>query len=194
MFKKIILGIILFLGLSVLGIFIFESYQKPKFGDQLSDRSKKFIESQSEKEGASQYAPLLEEERQDTRGQRVQVGDCFSFIMPFSVFNSRQEGECNGYFAFDRPKGTIVAYVEDASGNSIEQASGFRMREQFSDKYQKKEYKIGSRSFVGFIDTNATYSITIYHLVSDKYFIFTLNLPEEDENILREILASLEFN
>lgn len=193
MIKKGILGLALILLVFIIGIVIFEFFQKPKIGNTLSERSKEFIEKQKVEEGSSKFGNLVAEKGEDFKGKRITVDDCFSFVMPYSVFNQRQEGECSGYFAFERPRGTIVAFMEKATSASIDDASGVFMRRQDTEKYEEKIYEIDGKSFVGFIDKTDIYSITIYHYVSEKYFILTLKLPEEDEKKLREILASLEF-
>lgn len=176
-----------------ISIITFEFLQKPEFSSTLSQRSKEFIKNQSIGGGINKYAPLIAEKGEDTKSKTMTVGDCFSFVMPYSVFNMRQEGECNGYFAFNRPKGSIVAFMEEAINPTIDEAPGVLMRRLNPEDYEEKEIKIGEKSFVGFVDKRESYTITIYHLVSGKYFIMTLNLPEEDEKSLKEILFSLEF-
>lgn len=195
MLKKTILAAILISVVSISGIIIFEFLQKPKFGNELSERSKSFIQNQNLKGGINQYAPLVKEEKEDYRGKRVSVGNCFSFIMPFSVFNSREEGECSGYFAFERPRGSIVAFMESATSDSIENASGVSMRRLNKEKYLEKEIKIGNKELIGFVDKEVgSYSITVYQYINKEYFILTLNLPEEDEVKLKEILSSVQVN
>lgn len=193
MIKKILLSTAGLFALVVIGVIAFEFFQKPKIGNTLSERSKEFIEKQKVEEGSSKFNNLVAEKGEDFKGKRITVDDCFSFVMPYSVFNQRQEGECSGYFAFERPRGTIVAFMEKATSASIDDASGVSMRRLESEKYEEKKYEIDGRSFVGFVDKTNTYSITTYHYISEKYFILTLKLPEENEKALREILASLEF-
>lgn len=192
MIKKAVLVLVLLFLVIVIGIFIFERQQTAKISNVLSERSKEFIKRQ-EAQDQSQFSSLIGEKGEDFKGKRVGVGDCFSFIMPYSVFNHREEGECSGYFAFERPKGSIVAFMEEAESSSIDYASGVSMRRQESEKYEEKVFDIGGKSYTGFIDKTDIYSITIYHFVSGKYFIFTLKLSEENDKILREILGSLEF-
>jgi hypothetical protein len=193
MIKKLILGIFIILFLLILGIVIFENLQKPQISYTLSDRSKEFIKKQRTQDSGGEYTALVGKKGEDYKGKRVKVGECFSFIMPYSVFNSRQESECGGYFAFDRPRGSITAFMEQASSDSIDSAPGVSMRRQDKEKYQEKEYKIGQKQFVGFIDKTDIYTITIYHYVSEKYLIFTLKLSRENDEDLRKILSSLEF-
>ena len=194
MLKKIILGIFIPLIAIVTGIVIFELLQKPQISNNLSQRSKQFIEAHKAEDGSSRLNNLVATKGEDTRGKTITVGKCFSFVMPYSVFNSRQEGKCNGYFAFDRPKGSIVTFMEDASSDSIDQASGVSMRRLYKDQYEEKKYDVGGKTFVGFVDKKDIYTITIYHYVSGKYFIFTLKLPDEDEKTLTSILSSVKFN
>ena len=194
MLKNIILGIAIFLILLTAGVMLFELLQKPKISNNLSDRGREFIEAHKADDGSLPLNKLIADKIPDTRGKRIQVGNCFSFVMPYSVFNSRQDGECNAYFGFDRPKGSIVAFMEDATSGSIDQASGVSMRRIYKNKYEEKEYKIGDEIFTMFIDKKDTYSVTTYHYISNKYFIFTLNLTNEDEETLRSILSSVKFD
>jgi hypothetical protein len=175
------------------GIVIFEKNQKTTFKNDLSERSKKFIAEQS-LAGDLKYAPLTKEAKEDFKGQRVSVGDCFSFVMPYSVSNWRLEGECSGYYSFDRPKGSIVTYLENAVGSGIDQASGVGMRRMDKEKYEEREIKVGDNTYTGFIDKSGPFTITIYRRISDKTLIFTLKLPEEDAQTLSNILGSLKFN
>lgn len=193
MIKKISIGILIVFIVIVVSLIIFEKLQKPKISNTLSDRSKEFIKNQQVSDKGGEFNTLVGKKGEDFKGDRVKIGECFSFVMIYSVLSSRREGDCGAYFAFDRPRGSIVAFMEPASSDSIDQASGVSMRRQFKDKYDEKEYKIGEKSFVGFIDKTNIYSITIYHYVSGKYLVFTLNLPKEDDASLRELLSSLEF-
>ncbi len=193
MFKKLIFALLILFAIIATGIFIFEILQKPKINNALSQRSKEFIENQIKSGGTNKYVPLLQEKTENIKEKRITVGNCFSFVIPYSVFNSRQEGECNGYFAFSRPKGNIVVFMEKAVNPTIDEAPGVSMRRLNPQNYEEKEIKIGEKSFVGFIDKRESYTITIYHFVSEKYFIMTLKLPEEDERTLRKILSSLRF-
>jgi hypothetical protein len=68
------------------------------------------------------------------------------------------------------------------------------MRRGESEKYEEKDIMVGDAAYTGFIDKSNPFSITIYRNISNKYFIFTLKLPEEDNKTLINILSSLEFN
>ncbi|OGH48089.1 MAG: hypothetical protein A3A51_00440 [Candidatus Levybacteria bacterium RIFCSPLOWO2_01_FULL_39_10] len=189
--KKIIIGAVVLFGIAVLGVVLFEYLEKPEFGSELSDRSKKFISSQK----SGSYSNLLSEEKKDDlKGERVSVGECFSFIMPYSVFNHYEQGKCNEYFAFERPKGSIVAYLTDTVSSSLDQAPGVSMRRLNPEQYEERNIKVGDREFLGFIDLLDQFTITIYHNIDNQYLILTLKLPEENQKVLEGILSSLEFN
>lgn len=193
MLKKILIILFVIIAAVTIGIVVFEKTQGARISSDLSDRSKTFIEQKQRRENTSEFSNLIAERGEDTRGKTMTVGNCFSFLMPYAVFNSREEGECNGYFAFDRPRGSIVAYMENASSANIEDASGVSMRRQTPKQYEEKQIEVGGRKFYGFIDKNSMYTITTYHLTSNKVLILTLKLPAEDDEKLKGILASVKF-
>jgi len=114
--------------------------------------------------------------------------------LAYSVFNHYEQGKCNEYFAFERPKGSIVAYLTDTVSSSLDQAPGVSMRRLNPEQYEERNIKVGDREFLGFIDLLDQFTITIYHNIDNQYLILTLKLPEENQKVLEGILSSLEFN
>lgn len=175
-------------------VVLIENFQDPKISNTLSDRSLEFLETQKA-DNSSKFTGLGDiEEKEDFRGERVQVGECFSFVMPYSVFNRRSDGECQEYFAFENPRGTMVAFTRGSITGSLDEAPGVAMRRQNPDQYEEREIKIGDTLYLGFVDLLNQFTITVYRSINDQYLILTLKLPQENEEELENILSSLEFN
>ena len=200
MTRKVIVLCIL-IGIGVGGYLLFLRPQKAEITtDSLSERSKEFLEEQK---GSSQsdlrFARLKKgtDEAGSFVGQRQEIGTCFSFVMPFRVHIARQDGICNWYFATEKPRGFITAYMLDANGvRTPEQIDGVSMRQKFSDKYSEERKTIHGVEYLLYHGKSEVYEVNAFALHNGKSL--TLNLitssPENFDGDLMAILESIEFN
>lgn len=192
MIKKISIGIICCIVVLLIGIYLFETLQKPSFSNSLSSRSQEFIQKK-EASGSSQFSGLLIKEGEKTTGKRFSVGGCFSFVMPYNVFNMREEGECDYYFAFEKPNGKITAFARTGSHLSFDNLEGVGMRRQDTEKYKEEELETGGKKFLIFQNLEEPYQKTAYYYSDTMYIVITLTTSTSDSQDvkLQEILESL---
>jgi hypothetical protein len=198
MMRKVILLIIL-IGLgggAVWFFFLQDSQSHPT--SQLSEESKAYIRKQQQQD-SSQWKYVRLEKGEDKAGafvgKKVEVGDCFSFVMVFRVTNPRQDAECNWYFGIENPRGFITAYRPDGTPTSVDQIDGVSMRRQFTDKYAEEKRTMNGTQFLIFRGKEGKYEANIFGYHSGKALIFNL-MTSSSKNYDKELdamLNSIEF-
>lgn len=190
--RKIFIGLIIIVALGIAGVFLFETFQSQNLSNTLSKRSKEFI-AKKEENSVSKFSGLLEKEKEDTSGKRYGVGDCFSFTIPYQVFNMREEGPCDYYFAFEDPKGRITAFARNGSYLTFDNLEGVSMRRQDTEKYKEEKLEVNGKTFLIFQNMEEAYQKTAYYYEWDMYIVLTLTVSTSDsqDSELKKILKSL---
>lgn len=196
--KKIFIPIVVVL-LFIIGVFfLLQLKSQGKVSNELSDRSKEFIEGQSKEPGNEWSGVDFEGGNSiDTRDTIFNVDGCFSFKMLYRVYNQRIQGKCSGYYAFNNPKGSIVAYLKDASNiSSVDSAEGVSFRRLSPEKYIERTKKINGKEFLIFKNIDEPYEVIAYHYFPDYYLGFVLKAvtTENLDKDLEKMLESIEFH
>lgn len=195
--KKIFIPIAIVLLVAIGVYFLLQLRPKGVVSNELSERSKEFIEGQSGETGNEWAGVDLEGgESSDTRNTTFSVDGCFSFKMLYRVFNQRIEDKCSGYYAFNSPKGTIVAYIRDASSiGSVDGAEGVSFRRLSPEKYIERTKEINGKSFLIFKNIEDPYESIAYHYFPGYYLAFVLkaSTTENLDSDFEEMLGSIEI-
>lgn len=195
MIKKSGIVVVILLVFSFIGIFVFETYFGKTISNSLSDRSREYIKEDNISNSESVFSQALEKNKNDTKGKRMYIGECFSFIMPFKVSNERQDKECEGYFGIENPRGTIVAYIREGRVGTFDQMEGVSFRRQ-DKNYKETKENINGREYLLFKNTQSGYQKSAFYLDSEYYFIITLT-AQTDKNLdqeFKKILSSINFD
>lgn len=193
----IITFVILILGLGV--YFYVRNYNGKKIYEGLSDRAKEFL-NERKKKGLIDYSSLLAKggnKVDENFRKKARINECFNFIIPFTITNTYSQGQCSNYFSFEQPRGSIVAFLENNSVQSLDDNSGVIFRRLNKDKYKESSETINNRVFLIFrkIDQLEGYEQTAFYLQEGgKVFTVTLTLnqsQEQAEETLNSMLSSL---
>ena len=198
MIRKVLLLIVL---IAIVGViaFVFLTKQKAQITTgQLSERSQEFINKQKQNNSSDlQFARLDkgEDKAGSFVGKKIEVGDCFSFVMVFRVTNPRQDGECNWYFGIENPKGFITAYRPDGVPTSVDQIDGVTMRRAFPDKYAESKMTINGTDYLIFKGKEGKYEANVFGFHSGSAIIFNLMTASSDDydKELDAMLNSVSF-
>lgn len=195
--KKPILLFCLILILVIGGIIYFTTGSSIKNGE-ISKRSKEFIKSQSKTGGSNWNLVNLEKDKNSTKNTRFDVDGCFSFIMIYRLTNQRIEGKCEGYYAFDNPKGSINVYLRSVNNTlSTDNIEGVSLRRLNKDIYKESAKIINGREFLIFTKTEGGAQANAFYLhEGNKAFVFNLSLNSVDDlkRDLEKMLETLEFS
>lgn len=202
MIKKVILPGIL-IGLIGGGAAIyFTTKNSATVSTTLSERSKAFLaEQQKDTTSDLKYARIGKEDTAGAFvGKKVDVGNCFSFVMLFRVSNPREDGPCNWYFGIEQPKGFMTAYMQKAEGiSSVNDVDGVSMRQQFPDKYTKRQEVISGVTYLIFKGRDPQqYESSAFAYLPNKSsaLIFNLIIPSPDsyDKEFEAMLRSIQVN
>lgn len=193
MIRKTFIGLTAVIILLIGGIFIYEQFFGKQISQGISGRSEEFIKSQKALNN-SKVGGLLEKEGETLKGKRVEVGECFSFIMPFKVGFIRSEGDCDTYFNLENPRGSLVAYEKEGRVGTFDQMEGISFRRQ-NKEYKESEKEVGGRNYLMFKNTTQGYQKSAFSFDSDSYMVLTLTAStlENLDSEFDEILKSLTF-
>lgn len=198
MIKKVILLIIL---IGIIGGVITVVLTTKKSSVQtgtLSERSQAFIDEQKKNNQSDWRFARLDKESDKAGsfvGKRVEVGDCFSFVMVFRVTNPREDGECNWYFGIEKPKGFITAYILSGSAiHSVDQIDGVSMRQRSPEKYSEERRMINGVEYLLYKSKSGQYEANAFALLNGKPLIFNLitTSPDTYDKELNAMLGSIE--
>lgn len=161
--KGIILLIVLVIvvTLGVGGYFLLNPDEK--VSNQLSDRSKQFIQQEKMNSG-SQWAQvnLNKDNTQQTIDTRVGINKCFSFVIRFQIANSRQEGDCDEYFAITNPTGKIVVYKRPGDFTDFNSVEGVSFRRQNSSTYTETQKTLNGHNFLIFTTKDGPWEANVF--------------------------------
>jgi hypothetical protein len=198
MIKKVLLLIILIAIVGVVGYFMFARQSAQITTGKLSERSQEFINKQKQNNSSDlQFARLDkgEDKAGSFVGKKIEVGDCFSFVMVFRVTNPRQDGECNWYFGIENPKGFITAYRPDGTPTSVDQIDGVTMRRASPDKYAESKMTVNGSEYLIFKGREGKYEANVFGFHSGSAIIFNLLTASSDnyDEKLQAMLGSITF-
>jgi hypothetical protein len=179
--KRIIFFIILVLGGA---IFLFkEMNQKAviKTG-VLSQRAQEYFKKQRETEGSTWQGVNTNEQTPIPESQTVSVSECFTLTIPFKIEMKREEHDCFVRYSLATPKGSIVTYLEDFAGPSLEQVSHIRYRLSKTDEYVQEQKKINNRDFMVFTKKGDRYEKDAFAVNGNKLFVMIFSTYTGAEN------------
>ena len=195
--KKILLLLIIIIVLSISAVFLLQIKSKGNVSDVLSERSKEFIKEKSEEQGSNWSAFELEKDnKKDSRNAVFSVDNCFSFIMLYKIYNQRSERDCQSYYAFNNPKGTIVTYLRQASNiGSVDGAEGVSFRRKMTDDYEESAKEINGKNFLIFKSKKEPYMANAYYYYPGYFLVFNLSVPGGGnlDSDLEKMLSSIEI-
>jgi len=194
--KKIFILVLIVVAVSV--YFLLGLKPKGTVSSDLSDRSKEFIADKASEQGSFwDNADIDGDTTPDTRGSIFNVDNCFSFTMLYRINNQRIEGECDGYYSFDNPKGTIVTYLRSSgSVHTVDQADGVSFRRLNKDIYEETQETLGGREYLIFNNLKEPYEATAFHYSNGYFLVFTLKAitTENLDKDLKKMLESIEIH
>lgn len=193
--KKIALVVIILIGIGV--YFMLQAKPQGRVSEVLSDRTREFLEKRSS-DAQSEWSrqEFDGNDNEDTRNSIFNVDGCFTFIMPYKLFNQRIDGECQGYYAFNNPKGSIVVYLRPSlKSASADGGEGVSFRRQSPDIYEESRRELGGKSFLIFKNLEVPYEATAYYYQSGHILTLTLkaSTTQNIDSELEEMLASIEI-
>lgn len=192
--KKVIIIFLVIVILCGVGFYVYLLRQRAIISTTLSDRSKEYLKSRSEKnteDTSLEYVDI--DKKQAQRNVEVTIGDCFSIKIPFQVTNTRfKKDECFGNFSIENPKGILVVYENKGKIGDFDQVPGVSLRRIKSSEYKEEKKIINNIQYVLFEKKGDTYEKIAFSYDSAAYFTASL-IGYSNENLddkLDEILAS----
>ena len=173
------------------------------YSNTLSSRSRRYIEAQKKNNNENWQGVNFESSEQNTvqttpqsRNTTVNVDNCFSIKIPFSVWLTRRRDQCNWQWGVNTPRATIRAYMRtDTSTPSLDELSDVKMRRLFKDKYVEEKVKVNDKTFLLFEEVTDTYEKTAFHLTNGKIFVLSITTPGKfdlDKQFL-QMVSSIKF-
>lgn len=195
MIKKIVIGVLCTILIFFASVLLFEQFFGKKISQSLSERSKEYIAKKEVSGQGSAFSEVLNKKGKDTRGNRIQVGACFSFITPYKILNERQDADCKGYFGIENPRGSITAYVKEGRVGTFDQMEGVSFRRQ-NRNYVESQKEINNMNFLFFKNTQEGYQKSAFYFTDGYYFVLTLtaNTDENLDESFESIIKSLQFD
>lgn len=196
--KKIFFGLTLIVSLA-LGIFLWRMKQSANISNNgsISARGASYLKQKSLDDGS----PLKNVDL--TQGQkrineRVYAGDCFSFVVPFDIWDiqdATNEDECSVRVATNNPRVTFVAFQRPGEFESYETVEGVGFRRLKNDEYSENVKNVAGKEFLIFTKTQPPIEYTAYHIAPDSYLILTMMTPGDDsyEKEFEKVLGSIEI-
>ncbi len=198
--RKIFFIIFIVFFVLIVGFYYTQVIQRPKISSRLSSRAQEFVkEQQFSGDSALKFINLTGPVGEDTRNKRIGRKDCYSFIIPYRVTVSRFEdssgNSCTARFSFDKPRGSIFAYIYKKPVSSWDDVSGVSFRRKHPEEYEEKVKKIGDKTFLMFRLKSDIYEENVFYYISDYFFVFNF-ITKTNENLdkdLEGMLKTLEF-
>lgn len=195
--KKLIMVILLLacvVGLIAGGVVLLSPQES--ISTHLSARSQQFLQQQKFN-ADSDLADASNDtvNSNDTRNTRVNVTDCFSFIMPYHVDNSRNDEKCMGYYSFTSPSGKVVTYRRPGTFTNFDSVEGVSFRRNNPQTYTETSKTIKGRNFLIFTTKDGPWEANAFTYGKDYYLVFNLMMNDSESRMddLVTILASLEM-
>lgn len=195
--KKTIILALIFLVIASLGLFLWRMKQTAQISNDgtLSARGASYLKQKS----LDDTSPLKNVDL--TQGQkrineRVYAGNCFSFVIPFDIWDVQpaSEDECSVRVTTDNPRVTFVAFQRPGTFDSIDSVEGVGFRRLEKEVYHESVKKIGRNQWYIFTKSDPV-EYTAYHLHPDPYLILTMTTSGTDdyEKEFLGVLGSVEF-
>lgn len=161
----------------------------------LSQRAQEYFKKQRETEGSAWQGVNTNEQTPIPESQTVSVGQCFSLTIPFKIEMKREEHDCFVRYSLASPKESIVTYLEDFVGPSLEQVSHIRYRLSKPDEYTQARKKINDRDFMVFTKKGDPYEKDAFAVNGNKLFvmIFSTYAGAEDDGKFWSMLESVRM-
>jgi len=191
--KKSIIAVSIFLFAGVAGYFVLGEFrQKPEISTELSERSKEYLAK--DKDGSVLGKMYLGEKEALTVGKKVNVDNCFTLTVPFPLKTERKEKECDFYMAIEKPRGSVVAYLNKEPSADWENVPGISMRRQTTWTYAEKSVSVNGMDFLTFrtkdegkYHRSAFYRTPTYFLVINLEGYTGENLDKQFEEMLASV-------
>jgi hypothetical protein len=193
--KKVFL-IIIILAVSIGGYLVYkELTQKAVIRSEISDRSKKFLSKQKSDNGLWEDANLADNKTQDAGVKNVTIDKCFSFVMPYAVRFSRNDGVCEVSYGLSKPRGTLVIYQREGMMKGFDDVPGVSMRRLHKEKYIEETVIAGGRKFLIFTQTQEEQVLNAFYFEPESYFVVNLlgSASDESKEKLIQLLGTVKF-
>ncbi len=197
--KKKIVFVILLISILIIGFLLSPYGQKLLAGkslrtDQISDRSKEYIDSQKESNEMWKTTDLSK--KGPAKATVFDVDGCFTITIPYNIIVTRKDKECDYQINTGRPKTTIIAYVNKSNVDSLDEDSGVRLRRSRSNEYQEINKKIGDRTFLIFKKKAGVFNVNAFYKTGSILLVVNMKGYTADDlsNDFYDMLSSVELN
>jgi hypothetical protein len=191
--KKVFL-IVIILAVSIGGFFIYkELTQKAVIRSEISDRSKKFLSKQKSDNGLWEDANVNKPVGEGDKN--ITIDKCFSFVMPYTVRFSRNDGVCEVSYGLSKPRGTLVIYQREGMMKGFDDVPGVSMRRLHKEKYKEQTVTVGGRKFLIFTQTQEEQVLNAFYFEPESYFVVNLlgSASDESKEKLIQLLGTVNF-
>jgi len=197
MVKKVTLAILL--GCIGIAVFLNTPYgkkliaQKDIRTDQLSERSKQYIESQKDDNELWRTTDLSK--KGPAKATVFDVDGCFTITIPYNIIATRKDGPCDYQINTGRPKTMIIAYSQKATISSLDDDPGIRLRRDRDEEYAESTAKIGNRSFLIFKKKVGAFEVNAFNLSGGTLLVVNMKTYTVDDftNDFKVMLSSVQF-
>lgn len=192
--KKILLIIIAIVILGFTGYLYLISTLKRDSGEELSERSKEFLQSQAQKGNLEFGGVYLQDkdERGENASQTIVVDNCFSFIVPFKLVINRSMGQCFNQILTVSPRVIINIYIREVSFNAIDEDPGILLRRENPEIYKEESVNINGRKFLIFKKTDGGFEESALYQNGNTQFSLNLISSMNDVSFESKFMKMLK--
>lgn len=175
----------------------YELRPKTILTSQLSPRAQAYLKRQKYGDGTSEWSNIKLEVTQAPTTAVVKREGCFEMIIPYPLKSIREDKdrECFGRYMLEKPRGSIVIFIEPTLNISLDDNSHVKLRRSRVDEYEEYAHKVNDKEFVIFKNKNMIFERNAFHLSDGKLLVVnaTIYSRERSEDKFIEMLRSINF-
>ena len=187
--KKLIIWVIICrlwrTGLVTAFIFVRRS-SRAEISHNLSSRGADYIKQKAKIDGSSWKYVDVEKKAEAKTNERVWAGDCYSFVVPFTVWDIKPSENCSVEVSTKDPRTRIVTFRQVGSLDSIGSVDGVSFRKNRPELYSERTEIINGKSFLIFTTKQSPIEHNAFYLDSNFYIVLSL-LGQSNEEYRRSL-------